>query len=229
MKLAADLHIHSCLSPCADDNMTPGNIVAMAALKGLDVIAIADHNSAGNLRSAAAAAADAGMLLLPAIEANTREETHVLCYFETLSQAEQLGEWLYERLPPVPNSSTLFGNQFYIDIDDGIVASEPRLLISAADCSLEELVAFTRRLGGVAVPAHVDKPANSILTNLGFIPPDLQLKTVEIRGEQPPAGCEGYAFLRSSDAHTLGDILERVFFIDAQQRGLSAIIREISQ
>lgn len=229
MKLAADLHIHSCLSPCADDDMTPGNIAAMAALKGLDVIAVADHNSAGNLRSAASAAARSGVLLLPAIEANTREEIHVLCYFGQVEQAEQLGAWLYEKLPAVINDSRLFGNQFYTDAEDHLIKEEEKLLISAATCSVEELVMMTKRLQGVAVPAHVDKPANSILTNLGFIPSDLHVRTLELKGRQPPAGYESYRFLHSSDAHTLGDILERVFFLEVEQPDISAIIREIRQ
>jgi len=229
MKLAVDLHIHSCLSPCGDDDMTPNNIAGMAAIKELDVIAVADHNSAGNIRSTALVAAQYGILVLPAIEVNTQEDIHVLTYFATIEAAEAFGAWLHDRLTPVPNRPELFGNQHFMNTEDEICGEEPLLLINAVDCSIEEIFAEAERRGGVAVPAHVNKSANSLLANLGFLPPGLNIRTVEVRGDNGLEPVQGLQWLRSSDAHMLPDILEREFFLDVEERTIEAVLDKIIQ
>ncbi|MDD3243879.1 MAG: phosphoesterase [Eubacteriales bacterium] len=229
MKLAVDLHIHSCLSPCGDNDMTPNNIAGMAALKGLDVIAVADHNSAGNVRSTIQAARQYDLLVLPALEANTREEIHVLCYFPAVEIAEEFGAWLHGLLPPVKNKPELFGDQLFMTDQDEVCGEEELLLINAADCSIEELFREVRARGGAAVPAHANKQANSILENLGFLPPALGITTVETRGEQRLDLLQGLQCLRSSDAHCLPDILEREFFIEVSEKSTAAILDKITQ
>lgn len=224
MRLAVDLHIHSALSPCADDDMTPGNIAGMAAIKGLDYIAVTDHNSAGNLKAVIEAAQEYGVMVLPGLEANTAEEIHVLCYFARLEQAQEMSLWIYERLPQVDNMPEFFGRQVYMDSCDNVLAEEPRLLISAAGCTLEELAAKTCRLGGVAVPAHINKGANSLLPVLGFFPEKPAFTAVEIWGADTPVEAQGYLHLRSSDAHSLGDIFERKIFLETENKSPEAVL-----
>lgn len=227
MKLAADLHIHSCLSPCADMLMTPNNIVGMARLKELDVIAVTDHNSAKNLPAVQAVAQAAGVLLLPGIEAESREEVHVLCYLPSVEAALALGEQLYEHLPDHPNMPSFFGEQTVMDGEDAVIAAEPRLLVQATDLSIEELAALCRSLGGVPVPAHINRTSNSVLNNLGFIPPGIGFTSVEVYRALPVpehAGTERCHILYSSDAHRLGDILERESILHVEDRSVDAIL-----
>ena len=134
--------------------MTPNNIAGMARLKGLDVIAVSDHNSAKNLPAIQKAADICGLLLLPAIEAETREEVHVLCYLPTVDAALALGDALYARLPDVPNMPAFFGEQAVMDENDEIIATEPKLLIQSTDFSIEELASLYRAHGGAPVPAR---------------------------------------------------------------------------
>ena len=118
MNLYADLHIHSCLSPCGDQDMTPGNILGMAKIKGLDVVAISDHNAAGNLPAAQKIAEAYDLLLVPAIEITTREEVHMLGYFPSVEAAVSFGNMLKEHLPPKKNKPSLFGQQLIMNEDD---------------------------------------------------------------------------------------------------------------
>lgn len=209
----ADLHIHSALSPCGDEDMTPANIAAMASLKGLSVIALSDHNSARNVRAAAAVCSDYAIALLPAMELCSREEVHILCYFPDIDAAESYSEHIYSLLPPIPCQESYFGRQLVYDENDQILSSEKRLLISPADISVSEVFADMQKLNGVAVFAHVDKKSYSVLSNLGFIPPELNSHIVEISAGCPIEHARALAgnslrFLRGSDAHYLGDIAE---------------------
>ena len=133
MKISYDLHIHSCLSPCGSEDMTPNNIVNMACLLGLDVIAVSDHNSCKNLPAVCKLAQMRGLTVVPAMEACTAEEVHVLCLFETLSGAMAFGERIYESLPPILNQPEIYGEQLILDEKDNIVGKEPKLLINALE------------------------------------------------------------------------------------------------
>ncbi len=208
-----DLHIHSCLSPCADDDMTPANICGMAHLKGLDAIAVTDHNSARNLPYVKEAADYYGLLLLPGMEITTREEVHLLGYFPTVAAAVAAGEIFSSHLPPIPNRPEFFGRQLVMDTDDQIVAEETRMLIGATDLDLTECTEIIRSRGGVAVPAHINRGSNGLLVNLGMMPAEPEFPVVEVSPGLPvDAGAvAGRAVLHSSDAHQLGNILEAVF------------------
>ena len=177
---AYDLHIHSCLSPCAQNDMTPNNIVGMAALKGLDVIAVSDHNSARNLPAVCAVAKRYDICVVPALEVQTREDVHVLTYFPDLGAALEFGEWVYSLLPPIQNKVSLFGEQLICDQADQVVGQEERLLIQAISASIDEVVRVVSGMGGVVVPAHINRMANSLISVLGFIPDALSFTAMEI-------------------------------------------------
>lgn len=196
--------------------MTPNNIVNMARLKGLDMIAVADHNTARHLPAIEQIARAAGIALLPAMELCSREEVHLLAYFRRVETAVAFSEEMYEHLPPIENRPDLFGRQVERDAQDEFVREETRLLISALDLSIDALTARIRACGGLAVPAHINRGANGILGALGFLPPGADFAAVEIARELacPAHASGGYPVLHSSDAHRLGDILEREVFYD---------------
>ena len=210
IELFSDLHIHSCLSPCANDDMTPANICGMAVLKGLQMIAVTDHNSARNLPAVKACCDAYGLLMIPGMEITTREEVHLLGYFETVEQALDFSEFLRPHMPPKKNKPQFFGNQYVMDEDDNIIAEEDELLIGASDLRLAELTRIIRERGGVPVPAHINRGSNGLLINLGMMPDELGFTAVEVWRALPCAHTPqaGKVILHSSDAHNLGDILE---------------------
>ena len=209
--IAVDLHIHSALSPCADDDMTPNNITGMAALKGLDLVAVTDHNTCGQLRAVVQAAANYGVSVLPGMEATTREDVHVLCYFPRVEAAEAFGEKLEASLPKVKNKPAFFGNQLYYNELDEVTGQREHLLLVSSRFSLEQMAATAWELGGIAVPAHINKGANSLLPVLGMIPKGLNAPAVEVFGDEDLGSITfGRKVLHSSDAHQLGAILEPV-------------------
>ncbi len=213
MLLYYDLHIHSCLSPCAGEDMTPDNICGMAHLKGLQVISVTDHNSAGNLRACQQAAKEYSLLFIPGMELCTREEVHLLAYFPTVDAAEEMGQRCRGFLPPMKNKPDFFGNQWVVDYQGTLLYEEEALLIGALNLSFSEVVGMVRKLGGVPVPAHIHR-RNGVVQMLGFIPPGDAITTVEVRpGDCPPVG---YRVLHSSDAHQLGDISERLYHVSAE-------------
>jgi hypothetical protein len=216
MRCAVDLHIHSCLSPCGDELMTPNNIVNMARLKGLDMIAVADHNTARHLPAIEKVAKRAKVALLPAMELCSREEVHILSYFRTVGAALAFSDEIYEFLPPVKNRPEIFGRQIELDERDEFVREEDRLLISALDLSVDALADKILERGGLAVPAHVNRGSNGILQALGFLPPGARFSALEVvRGiPMPEIGMPDTKILHSSDAHFLENMLERVEFLD---------------
>ena len=152
MRAYCDLHLHSCLSPCGDEAMTPGNIAGMARLKGLDLIAVTDHNTARQLPAVEACCREMGVNLLPGIELNTREEVHLLAYFHTVPDALAFSDRIYSLLPDIPNMPDFFGRQVVIDAEDQETGVEPRLLISALDMDLDGLIQEIRVCHGLPVP-----------------------------------------------------------------------------
>ncbi len=230
-ELYYDLHIHSCLSPCGDDDMTPANIAGMAAVKGLDVIAVTDHNSCKNCPAVLAAAQEYGILAIPGMEINTSEEVHAVCLFEELKAAMDFDAYVYERLMAFPNKEEIFGRQLIYNKEDEICGTVPNLLINATDISFEGLWELVRGFGGVMFPAHVDKTANSLIANLGFIPPDSKFVTAEVkdlgklhrvRKENPYL--EGCRIISNSDAHYLEDIHEPQLRLQVRERSVRGVL-----
>ena len=209
-KLFCDLHMHSCLSPCGSDDMTPANLCGMAMLKGLQMLALTDHNTARNLPAAKACADAYGLLLVPGMEITTREEVHLLGYFPTVERALDFSEFL----------------RGHMDEDDNVIAEEEALLIGASDLSFDALVGLIREADGVPVPAHINRGSNGLLINLGFVPEDLGLTAVEVWRDLPCAHTpqEGRVVLHSSDAHYLGDILEASEFVELPERSPEAFL-----
>ena len=226
MNLFADLHIHSCLSPCGDNDMTPANILGMAVVKGLDAVAISDHNAARNLPAAQAIADAYGLLLVPAIEITTREEVHMLGYFPDVDTAVEFGAMLKEHLPPKKNKPSLFGEQLVMNEDDEVIDHEDALLIGATDLPLEACAEKVRAVGGVPVPAHINRGSNGLLVNLGFMPADPAFTTVEVWRHLPCPlePLENKHVLHSSDAHYLGDIQEPEFTLHLPEKSVAAVL-----
>lgn len=211
-----DLHIHSALSPCGDNDMTPNNIAGMAAIKELDVIALTDHNSSKNCGALMKAAAQYPLIVLPGMELCTSEEIHVVCLFDTLEKAMAFDAYVESHSPKVLNQPDIFGEQRILDEDDEIIGTVDQLLISASGISVMEAGPLVERFGGVAYPAHIDKSAYSLLSVLGFIPPEWQFPLFEVKDRSKLAALrEQHDYLASinsvfsSDAHYLGDISER--------------------
>lgn len=235
MKYSADLHIHSALSPCADNEMTPNNIVNMALLKGLDIIAVTDHNSAGNIQALTKCAEGTGLLVVPGMELMTSEEVHLVCLFPDPGAALWLQDKIYEALPGIKNREEIFGQQLLLDENDVVKGTVSRLLITAAAIALEEASELVESCGGVVIPAHIDRNSFSLISNLGMIPEKPVYKYLELskncdvyeyRLNNPQL--DKYKFIRSSDAHMLGDILERETFIDLEQLSIECLLKKIA-
>lgn len=221
MKFAIDFHIHSALSPCGDDDMTPNNIINMAVLKGLDIVALTDHNSCKNLPAIIEIGKKQGLMVVPGMEVQTKEEVHVLCFFKSLDIAMKFDEIIYNCLPDTVNSEEVFGKQLIMNSQDEVIGKVDKLLISSCSLSIDEVFSLVRAFGGFCVPAHVDRQTYSIISNLGFIPPSLDIATVEFSKRENPESIikrfsylKNYNYIISSDAHYLWDISEREFFID---------------
>ena len=225
-KLFCDLHMHSCLSPCGSDDMTPSNLCGMAMLKGLQMIALTDHNTARNLPAAKACADAYGLLLIPGMEITTKEEVHLLGYFPDVPTALDFSEFLRGHMPAKKNRPSFFGNQLVMNEDDEVIAEEDELLIGASDLTLSELVHLIRQASGVPVPAHINRGSNGLLINLGFVPEDLNLTAVEVWKALPCAHSPqaGKVVLHSSDAHYLGDILEAEETVELPERSVAAFL-----
>ena len=225
----ADLHMHSCLSPCADDDMTPANICGMAYIKGLQAIAVTDHNTARNLPYVKEAADHYGLILLPGMEITTKEEVHLLGYFKDVDTAVEVGEIFSSHLPPMKNKPDFFGNQLVMNTDDEVVDVEERLLIGATDLDLAECTKIIRDHGGAAVPAHINR-GHGLLVNLGLFPEEPEFRVCEVRKELPVNDrlVGDRLRLQSSDAHHLGDILEAVFDLEVERFSIGGLFEKIS-
>ncbi len=231
---AIDLHIHSVLSPCGGEDMTPNNIVNMAVIKELDYIAVTDHNTAKNLPAVMEAAKGIGLCVLPGIEVTTKEEAHILAYFDDLDKVMALDALLYEHLPDIKNRIDFFGPQWIMDAEDEIVGEVDKLLISATDFSVNDLAEKVADLGGVIVPAHIDRKTYSIVASLGFVPPELPVGTVEISKmmefetvRKSFRFFKNYRMIHGSDAHQLEDIAEREYFIELEDLRKTTLLNSL--
>ena len=154
-----DLHLHSCLSPCGDTDMTPNNLVNMAALLGCDIIALTDHNTCRNTPAAVKVGQATDVLVIPGMELCTAEEAHVVCLFETVEDALAFDKYVCAHIPKVPNRPEIFGEQWILNEDDEKIGEISELLITATDISINDVQALVKKFNGVAFPAHVDKDA----------------------------------------------------------------------
>ncbi len=213
--ISYDFHIHSALSPCGDNEMTPCNIVNMCQLMEIDTIAVSDHNTIGNVEAVMSVAQQVGIRVIPAMEVETAEEIHVLTLFPDLASAKTVAKQVYDALPNVDNREDIFGQQVYLDDEDRVLGYEKKLLISPTSLSVDELFESVLSVNGIAIPAHVDRHSYSILTNLGFIPPELPVTCIELSRTTEDVDAffsarpelAHYAVLRNSDAHRLESLV----------------------
>jgi len=210
--IRADLHIHTCLSPCGDLKMSPQNIIKKALQENLDVIAISDHNSAENARAVMAASTGQKPVVFPGMEICTAEEVHVIAFFENLESASELQRIVYENLSG-ENNPNVFGMQVVANESDEVVEFNNRLLIGATDLSVERVANEIHRLNGLAIASHIDRESFSIIGQLGFIPDSVKFDALEISVRMDIAGARkqfpeygSYPIIRNSDAHFLDDI-----------------------
>jgi PHP family Zn ribbon phosphoesterase len=208
----ADMHIHSCLSPCGDWDMSPRRIIQKSLEVGLDLIAICDHNTAENAEAAMREGQKKGIHVLPGMEVCSREEVHILALFGELSQALEMQSYVYANLPG-ENKPKVFGCQVVANENDEVLGENPRLLIGATRLGLHDIVVKTHLLGGLSFCCHVDRPAYGIINQLGFIPADLDLDGVEVsrhvnlaQAQTTVSGIEKFACITNSDAHFIEDI-----------------------
>ncbi len=216
-----DFHIHSCLSPCADNDMTPANIAGVCALAGLHIAALTDHNSTRNCPAFFAAAKGQGIIPVAGMELTTAEDIHVVCLFETLDDAMAFGEAVETYRVRIPNRVDIFGDQLILDAADEIVGVEEDMLPNATMLSLEEVPALVEAHGGVSFPAHIDREANGVVAILGTFPEsphfdncelhDLE-REAEFRDRYPILG--DMRILCGSDAHYLWDIRDACAYFD---------------
>ncbi len=221
-RFVADLHIHTCLSQCAELDMTPKRIIDNAIKKGLDIIAITDHNSAENAKIAIEIGCEKGILVLPAMEVTSQEEVHVLAMFDSIDKALNMQELVYNKLPSGTYLGRFHGYQLIVNERDEIIRFDNRPLFSATSLSIKEVVDNIHSLGGIAIASHIDREVFSIISHLGFIPYDLDFDALEISYNKKRHEAEslfneyiGIPWITSSDAHHLKDVGRRTvsFFL----------------
>lgn len=234
LPLSYDLHIHSCLSPCGDEDMTPANIVGMAALKELDVIAVTDHNSCKNCPAVEALGRAYGVLTIPGMELTTQEEVHVVCLFRELSQAMEFDAYVYEHLLPVPNREDIFGRQLIMDEEERILGKVENLLINSTDIAFDRVFSLVSAYGGIMIPAHIEKNANSLFSNLGFVPPDSRFRCFELKNREKLREVQSLSpylkdckMITNSDAHYLEHIHEPLNFLHCQEKSVEAVFEAL--
>lgn len=229
MNLAYDMHLHSCLSPCGDDAMTPGNIVGMAYIKQLDVVALTDHNTCRNCPAFMKLADNYGLVGIPGMEITTAEDIHVLAYFPSLELALDFDKYVYGRLMKIKNKPKIFGMQQIMNENDEVIGEEENLLIQATDITFDEVYDVVKEHGGFAVPAHINKVANSLLGILGFMPPNHKFTTIEVsdKGTEIPEDLKNLIIIKDSDAHFLEHINEPINHIEVTQRSIKGVLRSI--
>lgn len=209
----ADLHIHTVLSPCGDLDMSPVNIVSEAAQKGLDIIGITDHNTTRHCRLISKIAGEKGIFVMQGAEVTTKEEIHCLTFFENTDALNQFQEFLDANLPDIENNPVIFGHQVQVDENENIVYEEKKLLTNSISKTIKEVEVFVHNLNGLFIPAHIDRKKNSIYSQLGFLPENMNADALEVSRASSPEEYSGlhpeikkFPLLRNSDSHYIDTI-----------------------
>jgi 3',5'-nucleoside bisphosphate phosphatase len=213
-KYKSDLHVHTVLSPCADIEMIPPLIVQSALSHGINLIAVTDHNATANIQSVQKAAQDTGLIVLPGMEVQTKEEVHVLCIFDTLDQVIAWQAIVDKFLPNIENRPDFFGEQFVVDETGDFIRRENRLLLNSIDLAFEEVASEVRKLGGLFIPAHVNRKAFGLFANLGLIPENVKVEALEISRHITPQEANNlypqtkrYSLIQNGDVHYIDEFL----------------------
>lgn len=206
----ADLHVHTVLSPCAELEMGPRDVIEECKRLGISILGVTDHNQGGNIPAFMEVGKREGITIIPGMELQTREEVHLLCLFPHLLAFQSFEEVVAKTLPSIPHNEALFGSQILVDSDEGIVGFYEYLLLVSSSLSVSEAVDLVKEHGGLVIPSHIERQAYGILVNLGFIPPNSGFLALEIfnysRREELLATfpyLEEHAWIVSSDAHQL--------------------------
>ena len=209
----ADLHIHSVLSPCGDLDMSPRNIISCAKEKQLDIIGITDHNSTRHGPLMRRLGREEGVFVLTGAEVTSREEVHCLCFFEDDNKLDVFQKYLDKNLIPFPNDPKRFGYQVVVDEEDNIIDEVKNLLVYSIDRTVSEIEEFVHGLGGLFIPAHINRERNGLISQLGFVPSGINADALEISRHislKDFLGSNSYlsdfSFIQSSDAHFPDDI-----------------------
>lgn len=215
MKFYYDFHLHSCLSPCGDNDMTPYNLVNMAKLLGYDIIALTDHNSCLNCPAAIEAGKKAGVTVIAGMELCTAEEIHTVCLFPDSESALRFSEYVRGTMPPILNKPEIFGEQRVMNASDEVTGYEETLLTTASSIGIDDVFSVVRAFGGVCFPAHLDRASYSILSVLGFLYKELGFTAAEFtekaflpQYEEKHPLLKNMRILRNSDAHYLENMPE---------------------
>ncbi len=226
-----DLHVHSCLSPCGDEDMTPGNIVGMALLNGLQIVALTDHNSTKNCPAFFKIAKAHGIIPIAGMELTTSEDVHAVCLFRDLESAMDFGAYVDDHRFKIKNEAEIFGRQLIMNEDDEICGEEEYLLINASYLSLEDAYREVTARGGVCYPAHIDRSSSGIISMLGDFPPEPHFTAFELNDIASLSDClekhpvltnRGLVHVASSDAHYLTDISEQGFAVELEDAPYSS-------
>ena len=223
-----DLHIHSCLSPCGDDDNTPNNIAGMASLCGLNIVALTDHNTTANCPAFFEAAKRYGIIPIAGMELTTSEDIHIVCLFDTLESAMAFGEKVKSLSIPIKNRPDIFGTQQILDSQDNVIGEEENLLINATLISVEDAPALVAEFGGICYPAHIDRQSNGIISILGTFPSTPDFNCVEFHdGEKAEEYVQKYnlqdkKIIVSSDAHNLTDMRDKQNYFDLDDEPYSS-------
>lgn len=229
-----DLHIHSCLSPCGDDDMTPNNIAGMGVLNGLNIMALTDHNTAKNCPAFFKAAKKNGIIPIAGMELTTAEDIHVVCLFKELQAALDFDSTVDSHRIKYKNRTDIFGNQLILDEEDAVIGTEDFFLPNATDISVENVPKIVKDLGGFCYPAHIDREANGIISILGDFPVNSGFTAAEYHdSENIGKFNEKYPETRnkqiivSSDAHYLWNIKDKKeFFLIDDEPYSSDLVRK---
>jgi hypothetical protein len=230
-----DLHIHSCLSPCGDEDNTPNNIAGMASLCGLNIVALTDHNTTKNCPAFFTAARRHGIIPIAGMELTTAEDIHVVCLFEELSDALAFDEYVAKNRMLIKNRKEIFGTQFILDENDEPIGEIEHLLINATNIPITDVKDCVMRFHGVCYPAHIDRDSNGVVAILGTVPMDCGFTHFELRdsgnvdGYSEKYGIPKDRFIISSDAHYLTSMRDKesYFEIDDEPYSSALIRRKI--
>ncbi len=224
-----DFHIHSCLSPCGDDDMTPANIAGAATLAGLNIVALTDHNTAKNCPAFFKAAKAYGIIAVAGMELTTAEDIHIVCLFERLEEALAFSEEIENHLVKIKNRPEIFGRQQIMDEEDNILGEEEYLLSNATDISVEDVPQLVKSFNGICFPAHIDRTANGIVSILGVFPKDAEFNCYELHAKDKQREYENRfehlknkICLAGSDAHYLWDMRDAEDYIELEDEPYSS-------
>lgn len=234
-KFYYDLHTHSCLSPCGDNDNTPSNIAGIAAVSELDIVALTDHNTVKNCPAFFKAAEFYGIIPVAGMELTTAEDIHIVFLFPKLESALEFGDYVDSRRVKIKNREDIFGEQLIMNENEEIIGREEFLLSNATAISVDEVIDLSIQFGGVCFPAHIDRDANSIISVLGAIPQNLNFSAVEFHAAEKieeykeKHSIKDKKILIDSDAHYLHSVKDKENYIELEGETPEEILNSLFQ